>query len=86
MSPLAGYGWTYVCWDKIATIYFTENIKIFLIYTSVSNIWTSYRDFHYHHQYQTEMQQEIWGIQNADDKCDVVYGVTLIAENLCVFL
>ena len=48
--------------------------------------WHSH--FHCHHQYQTEMQQEIWGIQSADDECnecDVVYGVTLIGESLCTF-
>ena len=38
------YGWTCVCWDKIVTIDLTENIKSFLIYTLILNIWASFPD------------------------------------------
>ena len=43
-QPIAGYGWTCVCWDKIVTIYLTENVKSFLMYTLVFNIWASFPD------------------------------------------
>ena len=44
--------------------------------------------FHCHHLHRTETQQDIWGIQSADnqyDELDVIYGVTLIAESVCTF-
>ena len=105
LSQLARYGWIFICWDEIITIYLTENVKIFLIFTLVFKTWATFPDLgrntlvfcyywwvvikqshiHCHHQYQTEMQQEIWQIQSTDDECDVVYGVTLISENLCTF-
>ena len=42
LRQLTRYGWTCVCWDKIVTIYLTENVKSFLIYTLVFNIWVSF--------------------------------------------
>ena len=44
LSQLARYGWTCACWDKIFNIYFTENIKSFLIYTLVFNSWAGFPD------------------------------------------
>ena len=46
LTQLAGYVWTCVCWDKIVTIYLTENVKSFFIctYTLVLNIWASFPD------------------------------------------
>ena len=42
LSQLARYAWTCVCWVKIVTIYLNENVKSFLIYTSVPHLWASF--------------------------------------------
>ena len=44
LSQLARYGWIFICWDEIITIYLTENVKIFLIFTLVFKTWATFPD------------------------------------------
>ena len=60
-----------------------EGVFVFLFFGFFG--YDTQSDFHCHHQYQNEMQQEIWGIQSNEDERDVVCGVALIGESLCTF-